>query len=202
MLPCFEWARLKGLFNQPFSCEPADWMLTVCLTNHCACFCFQWVEYRKLDHAHGVRWSRVLCGVAASILGPADQRGRAQDGCGTRLIHHHHQVGRMPTQLFSPWLGSFSALFVSELDWFLLKYTSSWNFRHSTTKGGFQFQNWLDVRRRTRPACQFLPQGVALDTCPWPCIRVLQCVRLDSITCMRSLLRRVLRDGYPGAPAN
>lgn len=74
-------------------CTSCVLQLALCWINHCGCFCFQWVEYRKLDNAHGVRWSCVLCGMAASILGPADQRGRAQDGCGKRLFYHHHKVG-------------------------------------------------------------------------------------------------------------
>lgn len=69
------------------------WFRLYTLCDATGSVCFQWVEYRKLDNAHGVCWSCVLCGMAASILGPADQRGRAQDGCGKRLFHHHHKVG-------------------------------------------------------------------------------------------------------------
>ena len=92
-----------GCAPAPVLCSPAQviegwWMFwkSHCYIVYTLCV-FQWIEYRKLDHAHGVCWPCVMCGMAASILGPTDHRGRAQDVCRKRLLHHHHQVGHSHT---------------------------------------------------------------------------------------------------------
>lgn len=180
MLSCCEWSKLKRWCNQPFRCSLCVGPITACV------FCFQWVEYRKLDHAHGVCWSCVLCGMAASILGPTDQRGGTQDGCGTRLIHHHHQVG----QLVSPFSG-------------LCVWAGLYFKHHHETLGtappgvGSSFKTGL-VFGQTPDQTSMPIFSSRCCTYPWLCNGVPQCVRSDSMTCM-SLLELI---GYPEAPAN
>lgn len=97
---CFMHIFTSRLFHLPLDlrviiAELLFWFIPYnfeCLDIFFGLFSCQWAEYRKLDHAHGLCWSCVQCGMVASILDPANHRGRPPDDYRKRLLHYHHQV--------------------------------------------------------------------------------------------------------------